>query len=77
VEAVHILVRRNAFEAKLAIQPVWQGKLQQDAVYIGPRVQGIDAREQIILSRVGGQALHFGVHTDFQAGPLLVAHIGV
>lgn len=49
MEAVHVLIRRNTFQDRLAVEVLRQWKLNQNTVHFGIGIQTVDQCQQFFL----------------------------
>ena len=77
MEAVHVLARVDMGEDLLLVLRDLRGQrqLHEDAVYLRIDVQFLDAREELLLRRLGGEGNVIGTNAELLACPLLVADV--
>ena len=76
-ESIDVLVGADGADHRGFIDVLWQGELDQDAVDLGGVVHLLDQRDQLVLARIGREAVVIRVDAGFCAGFLLGADIGL
>ena len=75
VQAVHVFLRRNAFNHDRRCKLGGQRQLHQDAMHARIGIEPVDEGEYGRERAVAGQQMLFETNADLAAGPDLVAYI--